>query len=160
RIQSSYIRYVSTVTKKRGYDMTGRAAAAAHTRIRILEAAYRLLMEQAFDDVTIPKIAESAGVSAPTVVLHFRTKDGLIEALAEWGQEREEVLREVPGGDPVEAARKICARYEEHGAAVVRLLAIEGRVAALDRAFEVGRAGHRTWVIRTFGARLGTGAAR
>src|SRR5262245_20539126 len=146
--------------KKRTYDNTGRTAAAAETRARILEAAYELFLAHPFPEVTIPRIAEAAGVSVPTVVQHFRTKDGLVEALTAAWRPREQALRDVPSGDPLEAAHKICARYEATGAAVVRLLAIEGQLPAVDRALAIGRAAHRAWVERTFGARLGSGKAR
>jgi AcrR family transcriptional regulator len=148
------------LAKKRTYDNTGRAAAAAQTRARILDAAYVLFLAHPFRDVTIPRIAEDAGVSVPTVVQHFRTKDALVEALIAVWQPREQALRDVPSGDPLEAARKICARYEETGAAVLRFLAIEGQLPAVDRVLGSGRVVHRAWVERTFGARLGAGKAR
>lgn len=148
------------LAKKRRYDMSSRAAAAAHTRERILEAAYQLFCTEPFDDVTLARIGAHAGVSPQTVVLHFRTKDGLIEAIGPWRKPQEEALREVPGGDPREAARRICARYEELGAATMRMLALEDRVPSVRPTLEAGRVGHRLWVERTFGARLGTGAPR
>jgi len=148
------------MAKKRTYDNAGRAAAAAGTRERILQAGYELFLAHPFPTVTIPRIAAAAGVSVPTVVQHFRTKDSLVKALTAAWRPREQALREVSSGDPLEAAHKICARYEETGAAVLRLLAIEGQLAAVDRALETGRQGHREWVERTFGARLGTGKPR
>src|SRR5262245_44479644 len=114
-----------TTAHKRRYDMAGRTAAAAETRTRIIEAAFRLFTAQPYDAVTIPAIARAASVSVPTVFQHFRSKDGIVDAVSEWGQAREQRLREVATGDPLEAARAICARYEENGAAVVRMLALE-----------------------------------
>lgn len=140
--------------------MSSRAAAAAQTRERILRAAIALFETEHYDALTFPRIAAHAGVSPQTVALHFRTKDGLVQAALAWWKPQEEALREVPGGDPLEAARRICARYEAHGAAVLRLLAIEGRVAAVQPILDHGRASHRAWVERTFGAKLGAGAAR
>jgi AcrR family transcriptional regulator len=148
------------VVRKRSYDMTSRAAAAAETRVRILKGAYGLLMQLHFDDVTIAKIAQAAGVSVPTVVLHFKTKEGIVEALVEWWRPQEEALREVPSGDPLEAAQRICARYEATGPAVIRILAIEDRLGVLAKLVEQSRTSHREWVERTFGARLGSGGAR
>ncbi|HUH00950.1 MAG TPA: helix-turn-helix domain-containing protein [Kofleriaceae bacterium] len=140
--------------------MSSRAAAAAQTRERILHAAMELFREDHYDDVTFARVADRAGVSPQTVTLHFRTKDGLVEAVTQWWAPREEELREVPNGDALEAARKVCGRYDELGPATLRILAIEGRVAAIQPLLDRGRASHRAWVERTFGARLGAGRAR
>lgn len=146
--------------KKRRYDMSSRAASAQQTRTRILEAAYTLFVERPFDEVTFARIAEAAGVSVPTVVLHFKTKDGLTEALLEHQRPKEQAMRDVVDGDVVDAARKICARYEHNGHAVLRLLAMEEQSPAVRPILAQGRAQHREWVERTWGGRLGTGAAR
>jgi hypothetical protein len=37
---------------------------------------------------------------------------------------------------------------------VIRLLALEGRIADIEPTLEAGRAGHRKWVEATFGPRL------
>lgn len=146
--------------KKRRYDMSSRAASAQQTRVRILEAAYKLFVDHPFDEVTFARIAEAAGVSVPTVVLHFRTKDGLTAAMLEYWKPKEQALRDVEDGDVVDAARKVCARYEHNGHAVLRLLAMEEQSPAVRPILAHGRATHREWVERTWGARLGTGAVR
>jgi AcrR family transcriptional regulator len=140
--------------------MTSRAAAAVQTRERILQATFSLFRELEFDDVTFARIAETAMVSPQTVALHFRSKDGLVEALIEWWGPQERALRAMPSGDPVEAARRVCERYEVDGAATLRFLSVENRVPALRRIVDNGRDGHREWVEQTFGDRLGSGAAR
>lgn len=113
-----------------------------------------------YDEITIPRIAEKAGVSPQTVVLHFKTKDGLVEACAGWWKPREEELRDVGSSDPLGAARKMCERYETMGLPSLRLLAMEERVPAVAPLIAHGRASHRAWVERTFADKLGTGAAR
>jgi len=146
--------------KKRRYDMSSRAAAAQQTRIRIMEAAYQLMVDLPFDQVTFARIAEAAGVSVPTVVLHFKTKEGLTEALLAYWNPKEQALRDVEDGDVLDAARKVCARYEHNGHAVLRLLAMEEQSPAVRPILTQGRATHREWVERTFGKKLGSGAAR
>jgi hypothetical protein len=69
-------------------------------------------------------------------------------------------MREVEDADPLEAARKIVARYEELGRMSIHFLAIEERVPAVRPVLDTGRASHRAWVERTFGGKLGSGAAR
>jgi AcrR family transcriptional regulator len=148
-------------TKKRAYDNSARAAAAEQTRERIMRAAIDLFMTASdWDDLTIPRIAETAGVSPQTVVLHFKTKDTLVEATCRWWAPRETELRAVESGDPLEAAKQICDRYETLGPPTLRVLALEERVPAVRPLLDHGRASHRAWVERTFGAKLGSGAAR
>ncbi len=146
--------------KKRSYDMSSRSAGAAQTRERMLEAAMALFVTHHYDDITFPRIAERAGVSPQTVALHFGNKAGLVKAVADWRRPREDAARAVSSGDPLEAARVICARYDELGPATLRILAIEERVPEVAPILEHGRASHRAWVESTFGKQLGTGAAR
>lgn len=147
-------------TKKRAYDNSARAAAAQQTRERIMLAAVELFKTTHYDDMTIPRVAAEAGVSPQTVVLHFKTKDGLVEAVTQWWRPREEELRAVPDGDPLAAARRICERYDVMGPSTLRVLAIEERVPGVRPIIEAGRSSHRDWVERTFGSKLGSGAAR
>lgn len=148
------------VPKKRRYDNASRMASALQTRERIMQATLELFYARHYEDITMADVAEQAGVSPQTVVAHFKTKDGLVDATAKWWRPQEEQLRETASADPLEAASKLVARYEEFGAANLRMLAIEGRSAALDAVIAAGRASHRQWVERTFGAKLGSGAAR
>ena len=150
------------VAKKRAYDNAARAAAARLTRERIMTAALELAYELPYEQITFPRVAERAEVSPQTVALHFKTKAGLVKALTEWWRPQEEELREVEGeADPVEAAQKICARYEAGmGRATIHMLAIEESVPEIQPLLANGRASHRSWVERTFGKRLGSGAAR
>lgn len=52
------------------------------TRERILEAAIELLAEGELIELTIPHVAERAGVAVRTVYRYFATKEALIEAIA------------------------------------------------------------------------------
>ncbi len=147
--------------KKRAYDNSARAAAAQQTRDNVMRATVELFMTALrYEDITIPRIAEIAGVSPQTVVLHFKTKDALVEATCQWWEPRETDLRAVESGDPFEAAKKICERYATLGLPSLRVLALEESVPAVKKIVEHGRTSHRTWVERTFGNKLGTGKAR
>jgi AcrR family transcriptional regulator len=148
-------------SRKRVYSMTTRAAAAAQTRERILGSAFALFKELPYEETTLQRIAEMSGVSTQTVLIHFGSKDGLVDAIVEWWRPQEESLREVAPGDVDAAARQVVARYEDLGAATMRMLALEDRVDSLRRFAAVGRASHRGWVERTFAEELrGIGAAR
>ena len=74
---------------KRPYKMPARAAATAATRDAILDAATEQFLDRWFDEVTLAGVAEQAGVSTQTVVNHFGSKEGLLEAtVARIGPER------------------------------------------------------------------------
>jgi AcrR family transcriptional regulator len=67
----------------RSYGSPARAAAAARTRERILQAAKALFSRRGVDAVTIAAIAGRARVSASSVYTLFESKQGLLRALIE-----------------------------------------------------------------------------
>ena len=67
----------------RNYDMTNRAAAAARTRQRIIDAARELHGEQGIAATSWDDIAARAGVGVGTVYRHFPSLDELIPACGE-----------------------------------------------------------------------------
>lgn len=60
-----------------------RPANAEGTRTALLAAAVQLLSADGYERTTIQQIAAAAGVTAPTLYAHFRSKDELVEALIE-----------------------------------------------------------------------------
>lgn len=53
------------------------------TRERLLDAAYRILSEESFSQLSIDRVTERAGLSRRTFFLHFKSKDQLLaEVLA------------------------------------------------------------------------------
>jgi AcrR family transcriptional regulator len=136
-------------TERRPYRQTARAAAAAATRERILEVATEHFLARYYDDVTLAAVAKEAGVSQQTVINHFASKEGLLEAVAE--QLDPEHSRKTGLADPV---ANVVEDYEPFGDAVIRMLALEERVPALAPFLAQGRAGHRSWVARAFADQL------
>jgi AcrR family transcriptional regulator len=63
----------------RSYRSPLRAEQARQTQRRILDAAYRLLMEQGYAAMTMAGVAAAAGVSAQTVYNAFGTKPALVK---------------------------------------------------------------------------------
>lgn len=51
------------------------------TRERLLDAAYRILSEESFTQLSIDRVTERAGLSRRTFFLHFKSKDQLLEAV-------------------------------------------------------------------------------
>jgi len=63
--------------------VTEPTSSRADTRSRIVAAAARLLQEEGPAAVTTRRVADAAGVQAPTLYRLFGDKDGLLEAVAE-----------------------------------------------------------------------------
>lgn len=136
----------------RPYRMTARRAAVERTRELVLDAAFRQFLDRAYDDVTVDAIADAAGVSRQTVHRQFGSKDDLLVAVIEWRRPRERAASSAPEPGDVDAAvATMVERYELMGDAVVRFLALEGRVEAVDGLLETGRAAHREEIERLFG---------
>jgi len=67
----------SNKTNSRRYQSSLREAHAAQTRERIILATLEYLESHESDTLTLRRIADGAGVSAPTVYAHFPTLDAL-----------------------------------------------------------------------------------
>ena len=63
----------------RGYDSPLRREQARRTQRRIVDAAYRLLLERGYAATTMAGVAAEAGVSAQTVYKAFGTKAALVK---------------------------------------------------------------------------------
>jgi AcrR family transcriptional regulator len=68
----------------RQYRSPLRGAQQQQTRQRILEAAIAQIAEDGIVELTVPVVAERAGVSLRTVYRHFPTKDDLIDQVGEY----------------------------------------------------------------------------
>lgn len=133
--------------------MRQRAAAMAATRQRIIDAAYELYLEHWYDEVSLKQIAAKAGVALQTVVNHFGTKEGIVSAALEQpvgGKMR----RPDAEPDDIESALDALMHYEVTGDAIIRALALEDRIHALQPFLEQGRKEHREWIERAFPSAL------
>jgi AcrR family transcriptional regulator len=90
-------------------------------------------------------------VAVQTVLRHFGTKQGLMEAAGQRESERVSREREVAvAGDVREAVRVLVDHYEEMGDRVLTLLAEEHRMEGLRAIADTGRASHRAWCRTVF----------
>jgi TetR/AcrR family transcriptional repressor of mexJK operon len=62
---------------------SSRSLRAADTRRRILQSATRIFLEEGYSQSSLERVAESAGVTKPTIYNHFRSKQGLFDAVIE-----------------------------------------------------------------------------
>jgi AcrR family transcriptional regulator len=136
--------------RKRAYRMRSRATSAAATGERVRAAATGLFLEQSYDEVSLAAVAESAGVSLPTVLRKFGTKDALFLECARAFGEREWQVRETPAGDVRGAARTLAQRYEQMMPFWKRYLDLEGRFPSVARVIANARQGHLAWLSTVF----------
>lgn len=151
------------VETRRPYRMTARAAAAAETAERILDATVEVFWEPPLGTVALEDVARRAGVSVQTVIRRFGGRDGVVAAAVarETGRVREQRAG-APVGDTAQAVHVLVDHYEELGDQVVGMLAVEDRVPGLREIADGGRRLHRDWCTRVFAPALAsrTGVAR
>jgi AcrR family transcriptional regulator len=139
--------------RQRSYRMTARAETAEATAQAIIAAARALFAERPYDQVSLPVIAERAGVTVQTVLRRFGCKEDLFAAAAEQRSGQIRADREAaPPGD----LTHLVAHYERWGDEQAYLLAQETRVEAIRAITDAGRQYHRDWVSRAYGPALAT----
>ena len=134
--------------------MRRRAASAAATRRRILDAAVALFVAHGYDDVTLALVAEQAGVSLQTVLRKFGSKDALLVAASRSHRNEELAHRAVPAGDVGAVARVLADRYEATGATMMQFIALEERIESVASVVQQARKAHRRWLAQMFATEL------
>lgn len=88
-------------------------------RLRIVDAASRLLQEKGAAALTTRAVAEASGVQAPTIYRLFRDKDGLVDAVAEHVMATHVAAKASAelSDDPVEALRESWQTHIDFGLA-------------------------------------------
>jgi len=85
-----------TKKQQRTYRSVARERQASETRLRIIEAADRLLRTKGFSGMTIEAVAKRAHASVSTVYAIFKSKTGILMALLDhsmFGPDYDEVVR-------------------------------------------------------------------
>ena len=139
--------------RQRPYRMKARAQAAEATAQAIIAAARVLFAERPYDQVSLPAIAQGAGVTVQTVLRRFGSKEDLFAAAAHQRSGQIRADREAaPPGD----LTHLVAHYESWGDEQVHLLGQEARVAAIRAITDAGRRYHSNWVARAYRPALAT----
>jgi AcrR family transcriptional regulator len=140
---------------QRPYKQVARAEAQQRTRDALIEAASEELTKDGMSKTSLETVAARAGVTKQTVLRHFGSKDGLIEAALRRASEivRKERAR-APIGDVPGAVRNLIEHYERYGDLVMRVLAEEHRIPLVRKMTDRGREVHYEWVARTFEPQL------
>jgi len=135
--------------------MGTRANAVAATRERIARATLRLLLAQAYEDVTLTDIAAAAEVSHQTVLNHYASKEGAALAAIELMRSEIERLRtSVRAGDLKNAVEVLVEQYERFGDVNARWAMAAERLGRLAVLLDHARAAHRTWLEEVFATHL------
>jgi AcrR family transcriptional regulator len=143
--------------------MVARAASAAATGERILDATVAIFWQGPSLQFSLDDIATRAGVTVQTVIRRFGGKEGVIVAAIQREANRVAATRNPERvSTPAEAVRQLVDHYEALGDRVIQMLAEEVRSPALRQVAEVGRHFHRQWCERVFASGLAplTGARR
>ena len=87
-------------------------------REKLLDGAKRSLLERGYLRTTARDITAASGANLASIGYHFGSKDALltaamIEAISEWGDEVEAILRTDPADDPVDQLETIWGRALE-----------------------------------------------
>jgi AcrR family transcriptional regulator len=135
--------------------MGARAEAVAATKERIARVTLDLLLEQAYEDVTLTAIAAASGVSHQTVLNHFGSKEGAaLAAVERLRGETDDLRATVRAGDPDSAVEVLTAQYERFGDANVRWAMAAERLGRLAALVEHARTAHHRWLAAVFDAAL------
>lgn len=125
---------------KRPYDTTRRREQAEETRMRILETARDLFVDQGYGRTTVPDIARGAGVSTETVYAAFRNKPMVLHHV--WyttfrGDDADIRLLHRPEIQAVLAEQDLAARFRLHARTMAPVMR---RFTPLLRALEAAAA--------------------
>lgn len=143
----------------RRYVKVARAAAEERTREALLDAADDAFFGDRWEQASLDSIAQRAGVTKPTLLRHFGSKDGLLAAAYARGYEHVRDQRMASPTDSVEGAvDNLLDHYYEFGDRGLKLAALNGRARSEWGAR--GRQLHYEWVEHAFGAWLRRAPAR
>ena len=135
--------------------MTTRAAAAAETAEKILDATKHLFAENVIAEITLADIAERSGVTVQTILRRFGDKDGVFaEAISRLGAEILSQRGQAISNDLDDLLANLVEHYETHGRLVLKMLAEELTTPAIQPALAFGRRYHRRWCETVFAATL------
>src|SRR3954466_5029851 len=137
----------------RAYTQTARAEATERTRKEILEAAIARFRRGEFE-TNLEAIADEAGVATRTILRHFGSKEGLVEAAIAAGNAAVRAERRAPAGDAEAFSHSLVSHYEKDGDRVLRMLAAEDRYPLVRLATEHGRRVHAEMVEECFAGDL------
>jgi AcrR family transcriptional regulator len=140
---------------KRTYTMSSRARSVEQTRSRIVGALFELSSVRMFDEISLEAVAAKAGVSVQTVLRHFGSRDGLIEATVAATVELADKERVASAGDVGEALRVLIDQYELRGRWALLMLSQEETNEHVAKITAAGKRSHDEWLRQALGPLIG-----
>jgi AcrR family transcriptional regulator len=139
----------------RPYRMTARAAAAAATLDKVLDATKELFTENLIAEITLADIAKRSGVTVQTILRRFGDKDSLFaEAISRLANDVLSQRERAVPNDLDDLLANLIEHYETHGPLVLKMLAEEATTPAIRPVLAAGRDYHRRWCEMVFAATL------
>jgi AcrR family transcriptional regulator len=143
------------MTASRPYIMKARAASAAVTAERIVEATRELLTSKVISEITLADIASRAGVTVQTVLRRFGDKDAVFAAaMARFFSQVSAQREQAKPGELGHAVANLVEHYEEWGRLMLRLMAEETTMPGIGNHIQAGKAFHRRWCETVFAETL------
>ncbi|HEX4690008.1 MAG TPA: helix-turn-helix domain-containing protein [Solirubrobacteraceae bacterium] len=143
------------MSETRPYTQVKRAQAAERTRTALLDAAEHVFLAGDWEEASLEAIAARAGTTKQTLLRHFGSKAGLLEAGAQRGLEQVGAQRLGAPRDDIDGAiGNLLDHYEDRGDEGLKLAAIGGDGALAEIADRARRL-HYDWVDHAFGAWIG-----
>lgn len=105
-------------------------------------------------EITLDDVSSRAGVTVKTVLRHFGSRDGLLEAMETFARVQIAEERHSPPGDVDEAVRALFDHYELRGDAVIRMLGQELWDNRFRSDMDEGRRMHRQLIEAAFAPQL------
>jgi AcrR family transcriptional regulator len=141
---------VTPMAGTRPYVKVARADAESRTRTALMDAATRAFFEEDWERISLARIAAEAGVTKQTLLRHFGSRDGLVEAcfvraMDEVGAQRSEAA----AGDLAGAVDNLLDHYEAVGDRALKLEAMRS-TPRVEGFVQAGREIHYEWVGRVF----------
>ncbi len=142
----------------RPYQSSLREERAAETRTRIRRAAAELFGAEGFQNITIARIANAAGVATPTVYAVFGSKAGIVAAMLEELEENADarsMANDVLGADDpyaqIRAFAEWLRRLYEGGASIIRAAVAAAEDEAVKELYLRGDGARRDGTRRLVG---------
>ncbi|MBV9196839.1 MAG: TetR/AcrR family transcriptional regulator [Solirubrobacterales bacterium] len=148
-------RHMKSGGSKRQYRQVARAEGRQRTREALLDAAEHEFFAGQFENVSLEDLAARAGVTKQTLLRHFSTKEGLLEASALRGRDRIAAQRfSAAPGDIAAAVDTLLEHYEQDGERSLAIGALEGRDGVLGDLVAHAKRLHYDWVEHAFAPQL------
>lgn len=142
------------MSTQRGYSMVNRSESMSQTRRRILQATLELATEKLTVEIVLQDVAARSGVTVQTILRHFASRDGLFDAVVQFGGKEVAAERVAPVGDVAAALDAIVNHYELRGDWVIALLGQENSDERIRGITTPGKQLHRDWVEQVFALEL------